>query len=325
MHHFLFEFITGGGLSGQSLPGALLREGEIMIQTLSNELIEAGYTDISLTRDNRVKSSENKVEQHIIERSLEEELPELIKGSDISWLIAPETDDCLVTLAELFIKHGNVFIGSTPDAIRIATSKLLTSKILAEANINVVETKLLSEVLPSSQTGWIIKPDDGVGGESCYFINNKNKLAEIIPEKENYNFIIQPYIEGKHMSMSLLVFDNDVRLLACNEQYINIKDDSVYLTAIGVNECLLFKNEMMELAKKIVSEISGFAGYIGVDLIESGNELFVLDINPRFTTAYAGLSKSLGFNITAKILNTFLDKKLPDIDLASAIPVRINV
>ncbi len=325
MHHFLFEFITGGGLSDQRLPETLVREGDIMMQTLLNELIEAGYTDISLTRDKRVEIIDKKVEQHIIERSLEEELPELINDSDISWLIAPETDDCLVSLTELFIKHGNVFIGSSPNAIRIATSKLLTSKLLAEADINIVETSLLSGILPDSQTGWIIKPDDGVGGENCYFINNKNKLPEKISEKKNNNFIIQPYIEGKHMSMSLLVFDNDVRLLACNEQYINMKDDSVNLTAIGVNECLVFKNEMIELAKKIISKISGFAGYIGVDLIESDNELLVLDINPRFTTAYAGLSKSLGCNITVKILDTFLNRELPDIDLSAATPVRINV
>ncbi|MCZ6804718.1 MAG: ATP-grasp domain-containing protein [Proteobacteria bacterium] len=321
----MFEFITGGGLSGQSLPDTLLREGEIMIQTLLNELLEAGYTDISLTRDNRVKSLKKEVVQHTIERPLEEELPKLIKESDISWLIAPETGDCLVSLAELFIEHGKVFIGSSPDAIRVAASKSVTSKILAEANINVIETKLLNDVLPDSQTGWIIKPDDGVGGESCCFINDKNKLSAIIRKEKNNNFIIQPFIEGKHMSMSLLVFDHDVRLLACNEQYINIKNDSASLIAIGVNECLSFKNEMMELAKSIVSKISGFAGYIGVDLIATKDELFVLEINPRFTTAYAGLSKSLGCNITAKILNTFLKKKLPEIDLAAAIPVRINV
>ena len=127
------------------------------------------------------------------------------------------------------------------------------------------------------------------------------------------------------MSMSLLVFDDDVRLLACNEQYVVIEDEVVSLSAIGVNECLFLREEMMALASKIVSKIKGFAGYIGVDLIAFDNELFVLEINPRFTTAYAGLSESLGFNITQKILDTFLIKKLPDIALASAVPIRINI
>lgn len=325
MRHFLLEFITGGGLSGQALPETLIREGEIMIQTLLFELIEGGYSDIALTRDKRLDPCEHKVKQYIIRDSLDEELHEHISKSDVAWLIAPETGDCLARLAELFIRKGNIFVGSSPDAIRVASSKLLTCRLLAEANVKIVDTRTLDDEIPASETGWIIKPNDGVGGESCYFIKDKKRLAEITAEKKNNNFVIQPFINGRHMSMSLLVFDDAVRLLACNEQHVDIKDEDVSLTAVGVNECLFLRDEMMTLATKIVSKISGFAGYIGVDLIEFNNELFVLEINPRFTTAYAGLSESLGFNITNKILDTFLKKKLPEIDLTTAVPIRINI
>jgi len=325
MRHFLLEFITGGGLSGQALPKTLIREGEMMLQTLVFELIEAGYSDIALTRDKRIESCEHNVKQYIIRDSLENEVHDCISRSDISWLIAPETDDCLARFAEIFIREGSVFIGSSPAAIRIASSKLLTCQLLAEANINIVDTRLLDEEVPVSDTGWIIKPNDGVGGESCYFINNKKRLAEVSAEKKNNNFVIQPFIIGRHMSMSLLVYGDEVRLLACNEQYINIKNEDVSLVAIGVNECLFLKDEMITIAIKIISKISGFAGYIGVDMIEVNGELFVLEINPRFTTAYVGLTKSLGFNITKKIADTFLQKELPNIDLTVAVPVRVNI
>ncbi len=325
MRHFLLEFITGGGLSGQALPETLVREGEIMIQTLLNELIEAGYADIALTRDKRLDSCEHKAKQYIIRKSIEEELQDHIRQSDIAWLIAPETGGCLAKLADVFIRNENVFIGSSPDSIRIATSKLLTSRLLSEAGIKVIETRTMDDELPFSQIGWVIKPNDGVGGDSCYFIDDEKRLAEILAEKKNNNFVIQPFLDGRHMSMSLLVYDDAVRLLACNEQYVDIKEGVVSLTAIGVNECLFLKDEMMSLATKIVSKISGFAGYIGVDMIEVKNELFVLEINPRFTTAYAGLSESLGFNITKKILDTFLNKRLPDIDITDAVPIKVQI
>ncbi len=325
MRHFLLEFITGGGLSGQALPETLIREGEIMIQTLLFELIEAGHSELSLTRDKRLDPYDQNVRQYIIQDSLEKELPGLINKSDIVWLIAPETDGCLATLAELFIRQGGLYIGSSPEAIRICASKLLTNEHLAETNINIVDTRSLTGEIPASETGWIIKPDDGVGAESCCFIKNKNRVSELVSEKIHDGFVMQPFIEGNHVSMSLLVYDNDFRLLACNKQYIDITDETVSLTAIGVNEGLFLKDDMMMLAAKIVSKISGLSGYIGVDMIEKNNKLFVLDINPRFTTAYAGLSESLGFNITNKILNTFLEKKLPDIDIAIAVPIRINI
>lgn len=325
MRHFLLEFITGGGLSGQALPENLIEEAELMLQTLLNEIIEAGHPDITLTRDKRLGLCEHAVSQYIINETLEEELHKCISGSDITWLIAPETDDCLARLAEVCIKKGKIFIGSSPDAIRIAASKLLTSRLLEEAGVKVVETKTIDDEFPASQTGWIIKPNDGVGGESCYFIEDKSRLTEIVADKKYNNFIVQPFINGRHMSMSLLVFSDNVRLLACNEQYVVIENGVVGLSAIGVNECLFLEEEMMILASKIVSTIKGFAGYIGVDMIAIDKELFVLEINPRFTTSYAGLSESLGYNITEKILDTFLTKELPEIHLATAVPVRITI
>lgn len=324
MRQFLFEFITGGGLSGQHLPKRLIAEGEIMLQTLLKELIEAGCSDISLCRDERVKLLDSKIKQYVVnQEAVTDILPGLVAESDIAWLIAPETDNCLLSLAELFVKHGNLFIGCSPEAIKITTSKLHTNKVLTEAGIKTIETTRLNGNIPASKIGWIIKPDDGVGGESCYFIKNKSELSEMTAK--NNNMLIQPYIKGESLSMSLLVLDDDFRLLGCNKQYIEIENSVVNLMAIGVNECLRYKDKMIELARKIVKTIPGFAGYIGIDMIDSADELLVLDINPRFTTAYAGLSESLGCNVTAKILNTFLNGCLPDIKLESAVPVKIDI
>ena len=44
MKHFLFEFITGGGLTGQTLPDSLVREGRMMVKTILKELIACGNT-----------------------------------------------------------------------------------------------------------------------------------------------------------------------------------------------------------------------------------------------------------------------------------------
>lgn len=325
MRHFLFEFITGGGLSGQPLSETLVREGEIMLQTLLNELTELDGSKISLSRDSRLNFFDNEIEQYAIQGSIEEKLSEYLAYTDVLWLIAPEKNDCLTRYAELFIKQGKIFVGSSPESIKTAASKYVTIKKLAEAGINIVETKLLTEGIPESEMGWVIKPDDGAGGEGVYILNNKNSLFALKEKEGVENLVVQPYLQGEHLSMSLLVFEGKVQLLACNKQYVDIKNDSIKLVAIGVNECLSFKSDMLKLAEKIISTITGFAGYIGVDLIEVANELYVLEINPRFTTAYAGISESLNCNVAEKILNTFLNGKIKDIELASAKPVRINV
>ena len=324
MKHFLFEFITGGGLIGQALPNSLILEARTMVQTLIKELIACGHYKITITRDSRVQLSDHDITQHTINIPFKKVLPELVRESDICWLIAPETENCLYDLTDLFIQNASIFIGSDLNAVHTTSSKLIMSNILENSNICTPETKLLKDVIPDSKSGWIIKPDDGVGAENCIYVSDRLTLREYMAIKSNDNYIIQPFIEGEHMSISLFVYNKNIQLLSCNKQEIILKNNLINLTGIGVNEFLSYKDQMIELAESIVSVISGFSGYIGIDLIRSNNKFFVIDINPRFTTSYAGISKSLGINITEKILNTFLSQEIQDISLKKAIPIKLK-
>ena len=325
MKHFLFEFITGGGLTGQTLPDSLVREGRIMVKTILKELIACGHEKITITKDRRVESFSQNVIEHTVNTSFEEIIPELIKKSDICWLIAPETGNCLYNLTNLFLKNASIFIGSDLDAVKTASSKLITCNVLNNANITTPETVLLNEVIPDSQYGWIIKPDDGVGAENCIYIRDRQQLKENITIKENNNYVIQPFIDGEHMSMSLFVYNKNIQLLSCNKQEIILKNNLINLIGIGVNECLLYANEMRELAISIVSVMPGLSGYVGIDLIRNNNTFFVIDINPRFTTSYAGISASLGINVTEKLMNIFLQQKMQSINLKNAIPIKLKL
>ena len=324
MKHFLFEFITGGGLIGQTLPDSLVREARMMVQTLLKELIECGHYKITITRDSRVDSFGRDVTEHTINTPFKKILPELVRKYDICWLIAPETGNCLYNLTDLFMQNASIFIGSDLNAVQTTSSKLITCNILENANICTPETKLLKDVIPDSKSGWIIKPDDGVGAENCIYVSDRLSLLEYMTIKENDNYIIQPFIEGEHMSMSLFVYNKNIQLLSCNKQEITLKNNLISLAGIGVNEFLSYKDQMKELAESIVPAIPGFSGYIGIDLIRSNNKFFVIDINPRFTTSYAGISASLGINITEKILNTFLRQEIQDINLKKAIPIKLK-
>lgn len=324
MRHFLFEFITGGGLAGQPLSESLLREGKLMLETLTNELSELNV-ELFVSRDSRLGRLNNHIKQFMVDGDIDIKLEQYIKDVDVCWLIAPETGQCMQNYADLFSRNDILFIGSTVEAIRICSSKYLTNKLLSENNIDIIKTSKINEKIVDSDTGWVIKPDDGAGAEDTQIILDKEKLDLFINNNLSNNFIIQPYIKGNHMSMSLLVYDGEVSLLGCNQLYVDMNENTIKLERIVVNENLAYKNEMLKLAKKIVSVISGLAGYIGIDLIEQNGKLNVLEINPRLTTAYVGLSKSIGCNVASKILNTFINKKLPDINMDSVKPVTVYI
>lgn len=324
MKHFLFEFITGGGLIGEPLTDSLVNEGTLIIKTLINELITSGNKNIVITRDERIESIDDRISQKIIHKSCENQLIEDIKKSDICWLIAPETKNHLYKLTELFIKNSNLYIGSDLKSVKLTSSKLATSLFLMNADICTPETTKLDDFIPKSKTGWIIKPDDGVGAQDCFLLQDKSEV-KIYIEKGLSNYIIQPYIEGEHLSISILAYNKKIQLLSCNKQVLEIKNKSVSLSSIFVNQCLYYQNEMRELAEKIITIIPGLSGYIGIDLIKCDNKLFVIDINPRFTTSYAGISRSLNQNITKKILMTFILNEIQDVNLEKSIPIEIKL
>ena len=320
MRHFIFEFITGGGLAGLPLPQSLRQEGAQMAKALVNDLLVAGHREITLARDERWTYERAGVRQRVLSGPTGPALRAGLADCDCGWLIAPETDHQLVSLTRLFEAPGRLYPGCPAAALGLAGSKSRTLAALAAAGAPVIQSSRLSDGRPpQSNSGWVVKPDTGAGGDGCRFIADQAGLAAL---RQARDCIIQPWLQGEPVSLSLLVYRSDFRILGCNRQYMR---DRFRLQAIGVNECLSLLPDLAPIAARIVRALPGLRGYIGVDLLYTAGGLIVLEVNPRFTTAYAGLSRSLGVNVAQAILDTLRNKKLPDIPVHNAIPVRITV
>lgn len=320
MRHFIFEFITGGGLAGQPLPPSLGQEGAQMAKALVNDLLAAGHGAITLARDERWTYERAGIRQRVVSGPTGPALRAGLADCDCGWLIAPETDQQLASLTRLFEVPGRLYPGCAAAAVGLAGSKSRTLAALAGAGAPVIQSAWLGDGRPpSSNSGWVVKPDTGAGGDGCHFIADQAGLAAL---RQDRDLIIQPWLRGEPVSLSLLVYRSDFRILGCNRQYMR---DRFRLRAIGVNECLSLLPALAPIAARIVRALPGLRGYIGVDLLHTAGGLIVLEVNPRFTTAYAGLSRSLGINVAAAILDTLRNKKLPDIPVHNAIPVRITV
>jgi formate-dependent phosphoribosylglycinamide formyltransferase (GAR transformylase) len=50
---------------------------------------------------------------------------------------------------------------------------------------------------------------------------------------------------------------------------------------------------------------------VGVDLVLSKDKVFVVDVNPRLTTSYVGLSRVASFNVAETIVNAIMKGEFP--------------
>lgn len=129
----------------------------------------------------------------------------------------------------------------------------------------------------------LIKPTRGAGGIGIVFVKNKESLrAQIAKEliyREDREYIVQEYIDGLDMDISLLC--NDGKILAFTIQKPIDKADKVFAFARMIE--FINDSSIFEYCQKFMSHIK-WSGVAHLDLLKekAGGKLFLIDFNPRF-------------------------------------------
>jgi len=304
---FVIEFITGGGLAGEPLPGGLAHEGELMLAALLGELGALPGIDVTTTRDHRLSPLSGPARCVTIGPSDDPFAVwgRCIEDADAVWPIAPETGGVLENLSRLVLEQGRQLLGSSPEGIAVTASKYRCAEFLGQAGLPVVPTQALREGFPKSDSGWVVKPDDGAGCTETFCFDDARALRAFAAGASNHGYVVQPYVAGTPASLSVLCRDGRTVLLSCNEQRIGRQADRLSFEGVVVNALRRERPALEPLARAIAGTIPGLAGYVGVDLILTPSGPIVVEVNPRLTTAYVGLTEALGINVAAAVLGVF--------------------
>ncbi|MGH8531622.1 MAG: ATP-grasp domain-containing protein [Gammaproteobacteria bacterium] len=308
---FVCEYITGGGLAGETLPVALAAAGDAMLRALLDDLRAIPTVKTATTRDSRLASLGPDIETRVIlpTGSVWERWEQCIEAADAVWPVAPETGGILERLNRWVLDKNRILIGCHPQAVQVTASKYRTARELKRHRIPVADTMYPNARLPASDSGWVIKPDDGAGCEETYYFRHAEDV--IRSGKWTHGSIVQPYIPGVPASLSVLCYDGSHTLLACNAQRIQLSNHRLVYAGVAVNALGHRRHEFEELVSRILEAMPRLRGYIGIDLVITDSGPVVMEINPRLTEAYVGLRQSLRFNPAA-----------PVVDACMRIPVR---
>jgi len=300
---FVYEHITGGGMAGLPLPFGLLREGELMLRTLLNDLGGCPGIELLTSRDERLPAITG-IESLVV-RSQDELGALFARGAaaaDAVWPTAPETGGALERLATEVERRGRILLGCRPAAVHIAASKRRTAEVLASAGIPVVPTVAADAMAQSRPGRWVTKPDDGAGSEDTLVAADWPTALERL-RAEPGRLVVQPWLDGEPLSLSMLCAEGQALLLSCNRQRLRISDGSVALAGLEVNVQVERADALATLAGRIAKAIPGLWGYVGVDFVMTDHGPVVLEINPRLTTSYCALGRALGVSVAAMVLD----------------------
>lgn len=334
------EYVSAGGLASADLPASLLQEGLLMRDALLADLALSDV-DCITSHDARVTAPEYALSIAIHAGDDADAIWRAqLAAADIDacWVIAPETDGILERMCQMVAATGKRWIGCSQAAIRQTSSKSLMAEICAQAGISTIPHCYLHAAMPlqalpwyaRTQSGWVVKPDDGAGCEFTYHFkndfeliefNNKIKSKPAIPYDK---LLLQPYVPGQPLSMSVIASSQQVQVIAGHQQWLKLEAGQFSFQGAGVNQAACYLPLMQAMAENIQRAIAGLTGYWGADLILGADDMLTLvEINPRLTTPYIGLCKVLEQNPARMILDAVLNNCLTTLVAASAVPVSL--
>jgi len=296
------EYFTA---SSPYLDDELLLEGYAMLKSAIEDFAACGAS-VKTIVDRRLKPEFTSAEVVWCsgEGDFERKVALLSKNVDYLLLIAPE--HILPTLLEGL---GSVeLLNSTPDYIRKVSDKCRLSKRLFQTGVDVPESRCFeagvgAEALrpAAKEIGYpvAVKPVIGAGCEGLSVVYSEVELeaayAKACRSDPSGSIILQKWYDGIPASVSLIASDQNIQPLSLNRQIIKIGyflENSAYLGGVVPLPHHL-SQQALTAASKAVAAFHGLRGYVGVDLVLTERKPIVLEINPRLTVSYLGLSRVL--------------------------------
>ncbi len=312
MKLFVYEHITSGALITQSMPNSLAQEGNDMLLAILQDCHAIETIELTILRDSRLSAIsiiEQNTRHHCHHISNTEEYTHLwqqcLIDADAVFIIAPETDGVLYRLHQQAFALNKRVLGCHLDAIALTSNKIECDKRLEKNDINTAPNCLASQWSSEpfdSSNGYIIKPLDGAGCINTLLFESRSQLEQQLSQYNKntlQSMMVQSYINGAPLSLSLLMGYTAVIVLSINRQIISHSAHVLTFEACLINDLSSHSfslSEAQQLAQKIQQAIPGLWGFVGVDLIVNTQGAVVIDINPRLTTSYIALSQSLALN-----------------------------
>jgi predicted ATP-grasp superfamily ATP-dependent carboligase len=230
-----------------------------------------------------------------------ERISDLARSADYTILIAPETSGILARLTRDLRQAGARNLGSTAEAVELTGNKARLAEWIQSLGIDTPLTRTIdpSIGLPADTVyPAVLKPLDGAGSVDTFYLSNAQSLPE--DARTLAIALLQPFVAGVPMSASFLAgADGRAWLIGMGRQRMAIKNGRFqYRGGTIPAPCPDGATQL----RGSVESITGLHGYVGVDFIwdPDRRHITLLEINPRPTTSYVGLSRILPAGLLAR-------------------------
>jgi len=291
----------------------ILGEGCAMLATLANSFAAGGHLVRYPAREQvrGVSGDALRCDDDGFATAIER----IARTCDAGIVIAP--DEILADLTEI-VEESTVNLGCPSKSVRNCADKLVCSRILSDNGIAVPEIIGDAGGISGGDGAdpgarYVVKPRSGCASEGISIVMDRQERPIDVTAREGWalsekvnlsdDFIITELVSGEHLSASLVI-GKTVLLLTVNKQMVEIGTETIKYNGGIVPYQTPRWDEVMDTAAK-AADVLECKGYVGVDIV-AGDELYVVDVNPRPTTSILGIAKVIDHEIGDLIIRAGL-------------------
>lgn len=236
--------------------------------------------------------------------------------------VLPLTDAELDVLNEVRDQLKPAVLWASPaEAVRVSRDKVKSRAAAERAGAKVIPTELLTDafsgegalprkealsgkeaLLKSPGLPLILKPRDGRSSQGLYRVRTEAELAGALKEirrtGREKDYLVQPLIEGRIVTVDVVRFPDGTCTAAPREEYVRTWNGA----GLSVH---VFRDRTLEETCSAVAEELGILGCVNFEFIhaEDGSYYF-MECNPRFSGG-TGFSIAAGDHVVRKHLAAF--------------------
>lgn len=273
----------------------LLPEAYAMVISLAEALSAAGC-DVYLTISDKIPRI---LWDRVITVSSESEYYYLVERvrEYFDWIvfIAPPLE--LIKLSKI---AGEKLLGPSHFLVETFSDKLNTYIVLEKCGIKTprsipvdslhIDRSRIKELNPP----YIVKPTLLAGSECVYFARDVDEALQYarraVKCDPSGRALVQEYVSGVHGSISVIYGKGCYLLYSLNLQLIILDENRIrYVGGVLPIRNHVFRKRTEVVLSKLYECYPELRGYIGLDVVWSKDDMYVIEVNPRATTSITGI------------------------------------
>ena len=268
---------------------------------------EAGYEAIIINNNPETVSTDYSISDKLYFEPLTvEDVMNVIKMENPQGIIVTLGGQTAINLAGPLAEFDVPIIGTQIEAIDNAEDRKLFEAIMRKTGIPQPKAKAVTDVeegvKAAAEIGYpvLVRPSFVLGGRAMMIVGNEEALRHYLHNaveiNENSPVLVDKYIQGKECEVDAICDGKDVFIPGIMEHVertgIHSGDSISVYPSFSLSQDV--KDKIVDYTVKLGLEI-GIVGLFNIQfIVDSKNDVYVIEVNPRSSRTVPFLSKSTG-------------------------------